>query len=258
MFFSFSRQWIADDVGQVVAQWCCLFHPNNNGSMWVCIWISIHHQQHQHRSFFWFRIFFRTWWSWRTEIILWTLCKQLQLLSVNRVHARILALLITNITATAFFYLADSVRKFFHSRVEMNAKNDVVKFQQVLCATSCDVSLLCPIQIYDEKINDHSEFFLCIIWSFGLSDFHFNWRQMALKVFLFNFQVAQWCVESEIETIADHILQLVSIESNIEFNSAGSLKVLKNPSQALSFSNAKRFSWLEKFWQKHLWERTLT
>lgn len=95
----------------------------------ICIWIAIHHRSALLPLILIQNFYFalddhegqrRTLWT------LWRSGEQLQLLSVNRVHAR----LITTVTANAFFHSAVPLERIFHSRVALNTKNDVKQIKR--------------------------------------------------------------------------------------------------------------------------------
>jgi hypothetical protein len=78
--------------------------------------------------------------------------RRLQLLSVNRVHAALILL----IAGFAFFHSASSVRKFFHSRVKMDSKNEVVNSKSQNVSQLLATCKSQRIQIYGEQIGGQS------------------------------------------------------------------------------------------------------
>lgn len=128
----FSSDDVLNDVlGQVFPLWwlagaCFIVENHNNGSMWICIHLNFNSTNfiilNQNFSF----ALGKSWRTTKKKNSLNFIGTKLQLFSINRVHDRSRDSL--NYTSTFFHSLTNSVRKFFHCRVEMNLKNDVIKF----------------------------------------------------------------------------------------------------------------------------------
>lgn len=133
-------------------------------------------------------------------------------------------LLITTIATSTFLHFVNSVRKFFHSWVGLNPKNDVIKssigeIQKNVYAIYCDLQTLCDawnclIQIYDERSTTKAENSILaecnqhcwFAWTVSMNKLASNWRSK-------DFQVVQWCDELKVDTkLHQHILQLTSVK----------------------------------------------
>lgn len=158
MFFSFSANESTDDVGQVFPFDAAGFIKRANNGIKLNLHLNFHLSStpangNKHQSSFWFRIFshlmdmkdkaeqqkehFELYGEQNkgseTAIVVCQPCPR----SFNYNHH-----------SKSFLPLgAFSVRKFFHSRVEMNAENDVIKFQRHASGILCNL-----LQLFQSRL----------------------------------------------------------------------------------------------------------